>query len=156
MSDVIMYTDGSCLGNPGKGGYGVVLLYGESRKELSVGYKETTNNRMELLAVIEGLKTLKRACTVVVYTDSKYVQHAITKKWLANWQQNNWKTAAKKPVKNQDLWQGLIPLLALQTVDFRWVKGHSGHEENERCDELARDAAMGQILLDDTGFVREK
>lgn len=151
MSDVFLYTDGSCLGNPGPGGYGAVLIYGEHRKELSQGYKETTNNRMELLAVIEGLSVLTRSCTVELYTDSKYVQQAITKGWLKNWQKNGWKTAAKKPVKNQDLWRRLMPLLDKHRIDFRWVKGHSGHPENERCDELARTAASGSSLLPDTG-----
>lgn len=149
MSDVLMYTDGSCLGNPGPGGYGAVLIYGENRKELSQGYQETTNNRMELRAVIEGLSALTRSCSVELYTDSKYVQQAITKGWLRNWQKNGWKTAAKKPVKNQDLWRELMPLLEKHTIDFRWVKGHSGHPENERCDELARNAASGPNLIPD-------
>ncbi|KAB1441921.1 ribonuclease HI [Pseudodesulfovibrio senegalensis] len=144
-----MYTDGSCLGNPGPGGYGAVLVYGDNRKELSQGYSDTTNNRMELLAVIRGLETLTRSCDVQLWTDSKYVQQAITKGWLKNWQRNGWKTAAKKPVKNQDLWQQLMPQLERHQVDFRWVKGHSGHPENERCDELARTAASSSDLLPD-------
>lgn len=153
MSKVTLYTDGSCLGNPGPGGYGAVLLYGdEHRKELSQGYRLTTNNRMELLAVIEGLSTLTRPCEVELYTDSKYVQQAITKRWLVNWQKNGWKTAAKKPVKNQDLWRRLMPQLEKHTIDFRWVKGHSGHPENERCDELARTAASGRDLLEDPEY----
>lgn len=146
---VTMYTDGSCLGNPGPGGYGAVLVYGDNRKELSQGYSDTTNNRMELLAVIRGLETLTRSCDVQLWTDSKYVQQAITKGWLKNWQRNGWKTAAKKPVKNQDLWQQLMPQLERHQVDFRWVKGHSGHPENERCDELARTAASSSDLLPD-------
>lgn len=146
---VTMYTDGSCLGNPGPGGYGAVLVYGDKRRELSQGYSDTTNNRMELLAVIRGLETLTRACEVELWTDSKYVQQAITKGWLKNWQRNGWKTAAKKPVKNQDLWQQLMPQLERHQVDFRWVKGHSGHPENERCDELARTAASSSDLLPD-------
>jgi len=146
---VTMYTDGSCLGNPGPGGYGTVLLYGENRKELSQGYSDTTNNRMELLAVITGLETLTRSCDVELWTDSKYVQQAITKGWLKNWQRNGWKTAAKKPVKNQDLWRKLMPQLEQHQVEFRWVKGHSGHPENERCDELARTAASSSNLLPD-------
>ncbi len=149
MSDVFLYTDGSCLGNPGPGGYGAVLIFGEHRKELSQGYRDTTNNRMELRAVIEGLRTLTRPCSVKLYTDSKYVQQAITKGWLANWRKNGWKTAAKKPVKNQDLWRDLMPLLEKHQIDFRWVKGHSGHPENERCDELARTAASGTDLIHD-------
>lgn len=146
---VSMYTDGSCLGNPGPGGYGAVLVYGENRKELAQGYSDTTNNRMELLAVIKGLETLTRPCEVQLWTDSKYVQQAITKGWLKNWQRNGWKTAAKKPVKNQDLWRLLMPQLEKHQVDFRWVKGHSGHPGNERCDELARGAASGSNLIPD-------
>ncbi|WP_018124996.1 ribonuclease HI [Desulfovibrio oxyclinae] len=152
MTRVTIFTDGSCLGNPGRGGYGAVLKYGDTTKELSQGYRLTTNNRMELLAVIESLESLTRACEVELYTDSKYVQQAITKKWLANWQRNGWKTAAKKPVKNQDMWRRLMPLLEKHSVDFRWVKGHSGHPENERCDELARNAASGRDLLEDPEY----
>lgn len=153
---VTIYTDGSCLGNPGPGGYGAVLIYGEYKgdkadnyKELSQGYKETTNNRMELRAVIVALESLTRSCEVELWTDSKYVQQAITKKWLKNWLKNGWKTAAKKPVKNQDLWRMLIPLIEKHDVNFNWVKGHSGHMLNERVDDLARDAASGPGLLDD-------
>lgn len=149
MTRVTIYTDGSCLGNPGPGGYGAVLVYGDNRKELSQGYRNTTNNRMELLAVITALDSLTRSCSVDLYTDSKYVQQAITKNWLGNWQKNGWKTSAKKPVKNQDLWQRLLPLIKKHDVSFRWVKGHAGHPENERCDDLARTAASGSDLLDD-------
>ena len=148
---VIIYTDGSCLGNPGPGGYGAVLLAGENRKELSGGYKDTTNNRMELRAVIFALGTLKRPCRVTLYTDSQYVKNAITNGWLRGWLKNGWKTAAKKPVKNQDLWRSLMPLLKDHDIDFRWVKGHSGHPENERCDVLARTAASGRELAHDEG-----
>lgn len=153
---VTIYTDGSCLGNPGPGGYGAVLVYGEYKgesaenyKEFSQGYKRTTNNRMELLAVIVSLGALTRSCEVDLWTDSKYVQQAITKSWLKNWLKNGWKTAAKKPVKNQDLWRQLVPLIQKHDVKFNWVKGHSGHMFNERCDELARTAAVGPDLLDD-------
>ena len=132
------------------------MIYGEYKgenagnyKEFSQGYKETTNNRMELLAVIVGLGALTRPCPVDIWTDSKYVQQAITKGWLKNWVRNGWKTAAKKPVKNQDLWRQLIPLLEEHDVSFHWVKGHSGHMLNERCDVLARTAASGSDLLDD-------
>ena len=155
---VTIYTDGSCLGNPGPGGYGAVMIYGEYKgangdnyKELSQGYRETTNNRMELLAVIVALGTLTRPCEVSLWTDSKYVQQAITKGWLKNWLKNGWKTAAKKPVKNQDLWRQMIPLIEKQDVTFNWVKGHSGHLLNERVDVLARTAAEGSDLLDDSG-----
>ncbi len=158
MSDhVTIYTDGSCLGNPGPGGYGAVMIYGEYKgqnadnyKEFSQGYRDTTNNRQELRAVIVALAALTRPCEVELWTDSKYVQQAITKKWLKNWLKNGWKTAAKKPVKNQDLWRQLIPLIEKHTVNFNWVKGHSGHMLNERCDILARTAASGRDLLDDT------
>jgi ribonuclease HI len=153
---VTIYTDGSCLGNPGPGGYGTVMIYGEYKgkdadnyKEFSQGYRDTTNNRMELRAVIVGLGALTRPCEVDLWTDSKYVQQAITKDWLGNWVRNGWKTAAKKPVKNQDLWRQLIPLIEKHTVAFHWVKGHSGHMLNERCDILARTAAAGSGLLDD-------
>ncbi|BCS88595.1 ribonuclease HI [Pseudodesulfovibrio sediminis] len=156
---VTMYTDGSCLGNPGPGGYGAVLIFGEYKgetaknyKEFSQGYKRTTNNRMELLAVIVGLGALKRPCAVSLWTDSKYVQQAITQGWLKNWQKNGWKTAAKKPVKNQDLWRKLMPLIEEHDVTFNWVKGHSGHMFNERVDDLARDAASGSGLLEDKGM----
>ncbi|WP_031481476.1 ribonuclease HI [Maridesulfovibrio frigidus] len=146
---VIIYTDGSCLGNPGPGGYGAVLLFNEHRNEISQGYKRTTNNRMEMRAVIAALSELKEPCDITLFTDSQYVKNAFTKRWLANWQKNGWKTAAKKPVKNKDLWQQFIPLMAKHTVDWRWVKGHSGDPENERCDDLARDAAESYDLIED-------
>ncbi|MBG0790683.1 MAG: ribonuclease HI [Desulfovibrionaceae bacterium] len=160
MADrVTMYTDGSCLGNPGPGGYGAILIHGEYKgesgdnyKEFSQGYRRTTNNRMELLAVIVALGALKRSCSVDIWTDSKYVQQAITQGWLRNWERNGWRTAAKKPVKNQDLWRRLQPLLAEHKVDFHWVKGHSGHLLNERVDDLARNAASGPNLLEDEGM----
>ncbi len=150
MSAVVtIYTDGSCLGNPGPGGYGAVLIYGENRKELSQGYRQTTNNRMEMRGVIAALSSLKRPCQVELYTDSKYIKNAVVQNWIGNWQKNGWKTAAKKPVKNKDLWLELIELIKKHKVEFKWVKGHSGHPENERCDELARGAASGGGLLDD-------
>lgn len=138
MSVVVeLYTDGACSGNPGPGGWGVLLRYGEHQKELNGGEKETTNNRMEMMAVIEGLKALKRSSTVVVYTDSKYVLDGVTK-WLDGWKAKGWKTADKKPVKNQDLWEKLDSALVEHDVTFKWVKGHAGHPENERADYLAR------------------
>ncbi|TIH14918.1 ribonuclease HI [Marinifilum sp. JC120] len=146
-----IYTDGSCLGNPGKGGYGAVLLFNEHRKELAQGYKRTTNNRMEMRAVIAALTELKEPCEIILYTDSQYVKNAFTKKWIDNWQKNGWKTAAKKPVKNKDLWLQFIPLLEKHDVTFRWVKGHSGDPENERCDDLARNAALSGDLIVDEG-----
>lgn len=152
---VLVYTDGSCLGNPGKGGYGVILVFGGKRRELSAGFTRTTNNRMEMLGVIEGLKCLKKPCGVDLYTDSQYVAKAIEEKWLANWQKNGWKTAQKKAVKNKDLWQEMAEVLAIHDVKFHWVKGHAGHPENERCDELARTAAESKNHTPDTGFTEE-
>lgn len=150
---VMIYTDGACFGNPGPGGYGAVLVFGDKRKELSGGRRETTNNRMELMAVIEALATLTKPCEAEVVTDSKYVCDAIEKKWLAGWQKKGWKTATKTPVKNQDLWRLLIPLLEAHTVKFTWVRGHSGHAENEHCDVLAKAAAGKTGLPRDEGYV---
>ncbi|MGM0644955.1 MAG: ribonuclease HI [Thermodesulfobacteriota bacterium] len=150
---VRLYTDGACLGNPGPGGWGAVLLYGdEARKELSGGFAQTTNNRMEMLALIEGLKALTRPCRVQVWTDSRYLHDGLTKGWLRKWQQNGWQTAAKKPVKNKDLWQELAALVAKHHVDLHWVRGHSGDAENERCDVLAKNAAKRPGLPPDTGM----
>ncbi len=137
MTDVTIYTDGACSGNPGPGGWGAILLHGETCKELSGGESETTNNRMELQAAIEALKALKRPCKVALYTDSVYVRDGITK-WIKGWQRNGWRTAAKKPVKNAELWQALQAALQPHDIDWHWVKGHAGHPENERADELAR------------------
>ncbi|MEO1159633.1 MAG: ribonuclease HI [Pseudomonadota bacterium] len=137
MTDVIIYTDGACSGNPGPGGWGAILVHGETRKELSGGETETTNNRMELQAAIEALNALKRPCKVALYTDSVYVRDGITK-WIKGWQRNGWRTAAKKPVKNAELWQALQTALQPHDIDWHWVKGHAGHPENERADELAR------------------
>jgi ribonuclease HI len=141
MKTVEIFTDGACSGNPGPGGWGALLRYGENEKELFGGETETTNNRMELLAVIKALNSLKTACNVELYTDSKYVQQGITQ-WIHNWQRNNWKTAAKKPVKNADLWQQLIDAEKRHKVNWHWVKGHAGHAENERADALARKGAV--------------
>ena len=137
MKEVTIYTDGACIGNPGPGGYGVVLLYGDTRKELSGGFRLTTNNRMELRAAIEALAALKKKpCRVALYTDSNYVRSGITE-WLPAWRARGWRTADKKPVKNQDLWEALSALAAQHEVTWHWIKGHSGHPENERADELA-------------------
>ena len=133
---VQIYTDGACKGNPGVGGWGALLLFGGSEKELFGGEANTTNNRMELMAVIEALRALTRSCDAVVYTDSVYVQKGISE-WIHGWKRNGWKTADKKPVKNADLWVRLDELARQHHVDWRWVKGHSGHPENERADQLA-------------------
>jgi ribonuclease HI len=136
LSIVEVFTDGACKGNPGPGGWGALLRYGDKEKELFGGAPDTTNNRMELQAAIEALKSLKRPCTVVLTTDSQYVRQGITS-WLAGWKRNGWKTAAKQPVKNVDLWQALDEQVARHQVEWRWVKGHSGHPENDRADQLA-------------------
>ncbi len=133
---VKMFTDGACRGNPGKGGWGVLLRYGDSEKSLHGGEAMSTNNRMELTAVIKGLEALSKSCQVLVTTDSKYVLTGITE-WIHNWKRRNWKTASKKPVLNVDLWQRLDELVAQHTVEWEWVKGHSGHAENEIADQLA-------------------
>ncbi|MBQ8941677.1 MAG: ribonuclease HI [Firmicutes bacterium] len=147
-----IYTDGACSGNPGPGGYGVVMLYKNQRKELSEGFKKTTNNRMEVLAVIKGLEALKVPCQVTLYSDSKYVVDAITKGWVKKWKSNNWVKPDKKKALNVDLWERLLALLDKHKVIFVWVKGHADNVENERCDFLARQAIAGGGLLDDEGF----
>jgi ribonuclease HI len=134
---VLLFTDGACLGNPGPGGWGALLRFNGTEKEMSGGTADTTNNRMELQAVIEGLNALTRPCTVEVYTDSQYVQKGITE-WISGWKARGWKTAAKKPVKNADLWQALDAAQDPHRVSWHWVKGHAGHPENERVDDLAR------------------
>lgn len=147
MSDlptVEIFTDGACKGNPGPGGWGAVLRFrgkdGDKERELSGGEAPTTNNRMEMMAAIEALKALKRPCHVVLTTDSNYVRDGITK-WIFGWQKNGWKTADKKPVKNAELWQELLTAIRPHRVEWKWVKGHAGHPENERADRLASDAA---------------
>lgn len=139
MKLVEIYTDGACRGNPGPGGWGALLRYDGHEKLLSGGEPHTTNNRMELMAAIKALEVLKRSCRVVLTTDSQYVKNGITQ-WLAQWKRRGWKTAAKEPVKNVDLWQRLDAATAAHEVEWRWVRGHSGHTENERADSLAREA----------------
>jgi ribonuclease HI len=139
MPLVIIYTDGACSGNPGPGGWGALLRFGNREKELSGSAVKTTNNRMEMTAAIEALKTLKRSCQVEFYTDSEYLRKGITE-WINNWKQRGWKTAAKKPVKNQDLWQALDAAIQKHQINWHWVRGHAGQRENERVDELARSA----------------
>ena len=137
MKHVQIFTDGACSGNPGPGGWGTVLRFGEHEKELSGGAANTTNNRMELTAVIEGLKALKEPCAVTLTTDSKYVCDSVTKGWVYGWRKRGWKKSSGDPALNVDLWEQLLPLLETHRVEFVWVKGHAGHPENERCDALA-------------------
>ncbi len=137
MKHIDIFTDGACSGNPGKGGWGAILRYQGVERELSGGALDTTNNRMELTAVIEALSALKEPCEVTLTTDSKYVADAVLKGWVYSWQRNGWRKADKKPALNVDLWQQLLPLLETHRVTFNWVKGHAGHPENERCDTLA-------------------
>ena len=143
LKTVEMFTDGACSGNPGPGGYGVILRHRDSRgkvileKELCGSSEDTTNNRMELSGVIEGLKALKKPCNVVVTTDSKYVVDSVTKGWVYGWRKNNWKKSDKTMAQNVDLWKNLLDLLETHNVEFVWIKGHSGHTENERCDQIA-------------------
>ncbi len=137
MKRVSIFTDGACSGNPGPGGWGALIRYGDHVKELQGGEFETTNNRMELMAAIEALNALKQACAVDLYTDSQYVKGGMTG-WIHGWKKNGWKTSAKKPVKNSDLWIALDEAVARHKIEWHWVKGHAGHPENERADELAR------------------
>lgn len=143
---VELYTDGACSGNPGPGGWGALLRYKGTEKELSGAEPETTNNRMELMAAIEGLKAIKRPCPVTLYTDSKYVLQGVTE-WMSAWKTRGWKTADKKPVKNQDLWMALDEQVNRHQVTWQWVKGHNGHIENERVDELARMAIKDMLAV---------
>ena len=140
MEKVIIYSDGACSGNPGPGGWGAILMYKDNKKEISGGRKDTTNNVMELTAVIEGLKMLKFPCDVEVYSDSAYVVNAFNQKWINSWIKNNWKTSGKEPVKNKEIWQELYELTKIHNVKFIKVKGHSDNEFNNRCDEMAREA----------------
>ncbi len=158
MSDtlVTIYTDGAARGNPeGPGGYGAILQFTDSsgrmhERELSAGYRKTTNNRMELMAAIAGLEALTRPCAVDLYSDSKYLTDAFNQHWIDSWIQRDWHKADKSPVKNVDLWKRLLAAMEPHTVQYHWVKGHDGHPENERCDRLATQAADGDCLLEDT------
>ena len=141
MSHVEIATDGACKGNPGRGGWGVLLRMGDVEKELSGGERDTTNNRMELMAAIQGLNALKRPCRVTLSTDSRYVMDGLTK-WIHGWLKNGWRTADKKPVKNAELWQQLLAAAKPHRIEWVWVKGHAGHPDNERADKLASDAAL--------------
>lgn len=144
MDEVEIYTDGACRGNPGPGGWGVVMVSGKHRKEMFGGEAETTNNRMELTAVIKALQALKRPCSVVLHTDSQYVKKGITE-WIHSWKAKGWKTAAKQPVKNTDLWQALDAVQAQHEITWQWIKGHAGHPGNERADELANQGTDAAI-----------
>jgi len=157
---VEIYSDGSSRGNPGPGGFGTLLRFTDAKgevheKELSGGFRETTNNRMELLGAIVGFEALKRPCQVDFYSDSQYVVKAFTDDWISRWIARGWKGANKQPVKNVDLWQRLIKAVEPHQVTYHWVRGHNGHAENERCDTLATTAADGDMLQEDTGFESE-
>ncbi len=152
MKHVIIYTDGACMNNPGPGGYGVVLLYGEKRRELSGGFRKTTNNRMEITAAIEALKSLRYTCRVTLRTDSQYLVNTIEKGWAVKWKSNGWMRNAKDKALNPDLWQQLLDLCALHKVKFEWVRGHAGDRENERCDRLCVEASQKKDLPVDTGY----
>ena len=152
MKQVTMFTDGACSGNPGPGGWGTILRYGEHSLELSGGYRLTTNNRMEILAVISGLERLKEPCQVTVYSDSKYVVDAVSQGWVYGWQKKGWIKSNKEKALNPDLWQRLLDLMKIHKTEFVWVKGHDGHPENERCDALAVAAAAEDNLPEDSGY----
>ena len=149
MKTVTLYTDGACSGNPGPGGWGAILEYKGTEKEMSGGEANTTNNRMELTAVIQGLKALKEPCIVELYSDSKYVIDALEKGWAWGWKKKGWMRAKNEPAANPDLWERLLKQLDIHKVTFIWVKGHDGHPQNERCDQLATTAADGTDLVDD-------
>lgn len=153
MKKVIIHTDGSCLGNPGPGGWAAVLCLANTphRRELSGGFCNTTNNRMEITAVVEGLSALKEACDVQLYTDSQYVSNAVSRGWVYGWQRKGWRRG-EKPVPNADLWQKVIELLGRHRVNFNWLRGHDGNPENERCDELAKSIARQDNLPPDPGY----
>ena len=152
LKQVEIFTDGSCLGNPGPGGYGAIMRYRQHEKTFSAGYRLTTNNRMELMAVITGLEALTRPCQVELYSDSKYVTDAFNKHWVDSWLKKNWK-GSSGPVKNVDLWKRLLKAKEPHQVQFIWVKGHDGHPQNERCDHLATTAADGGDLIEDEGLM---
>ena len=152
MKQITLYTDGACSGNPGPGGFGAVLQFGKHRNELSGGFRSTTNNRMELLAVIEGLEALKQRCEVTVYSDSRYIVDAVNKGWAQRWRANGWRRNKKEKAVNPDLWVRLLDLLEKHDVSVQWVKGHAGNPGNERADELAVEASRGNDLAVDEGY----
>lgn len=153
---ITIYTDGSSRGNPGPGGFGTLLISGEKRKEIAIGYERTTNNRMELLAAIAGLEVLKLPSDVTLFSDSKYVIDSINKKWLQGWKKRGWVKSDKKPVKNIDLWKRLDAAVQPHSITWKWVKGHAGNPNNERCDQLATEAADGDDLKPDRGFEQQE
>ncbi len=155
LKHVTVYTDGACLGNPGPGGYGVILLYQGRKRELSGGYRKTTNNRMEIMAAVVGLESLKEKCSVTLYSDSQYLVKAMSKGWVHKWQANGWKRNKGEHALNPDLWKRLLRLSERHDVQFSWVKGHAGSPENIRCDELAMQAAKQPNLPVDEGYIKE-
>jgi len=155
MKEVEIFTDGACSGNPGPGGYGVILLYGKFRKECSGGFSRTTNNRMEIFAAIVALEALKEPCKVTLCSDSSYLVNAVSKHWISGWKRSGWRKADRKPVLNADLWQRLDASLSTHQVTFQWVKGHASNVNNNRCDELATTAAAAKDLPPDPGFTEE-
>lgn len=155
MKEVILYSDGACSVNPGPGGYGSILEFNGTRKEFSNGFRNTTNNRMELMGVIEPLRLLKEPCKVTIYTDSMYIVNSVKKKWLDGWVKRDWKRSDKESVKNIDLWKLMLELLEVHQLDFHWVKGHNEHEENERCDVLAVSARQQRDLEVDGEYEKE-
>lgn len=150
-SRVVLYTDGSCLGNPGPGGWAALIIDGETR-EISGGFTRTTNNRMEINALVQGLKSIPENSRVSAYTDSKYLHDALDKGWLQKWRKNGWRTSSKTPVKNRDLWEELISLLEKQNLTLNWIQAHNGQRQNERCDELAKQEAQRTDLPVDVGY----
>jgi ribonuclease HI len=153
---VTIYTDGACIGNPGPGGYGTVLIYKGRRRELSRGYRLTTNNRMEMLAAIVALEALKESCRVTIHTDSEYLANAVEKGWALRWKANGWRRNKKEKALNPDLWERLITLCDGHEVEFKWIRGHAGDTENERCDSLAIEAARQSTLIVDEGYEASK
>lgn len=154
LKKIEIFTDGSCLGNPGPGGYAAILRYKQNERILSEGYYRTTNNRMELLAAIVALEAVKEKCYITLYSDSQYLKNGIMS-WIFNWKKNGWKTSQKKTVKNADLWRRLDNVATVHQIDWHWVKGHAGHEENERCDVIAKEAANSPSKTDE-GFIENK
>jgi ribonuclease HI len=154
LKHVTIYTDGACLGNPGRGGYGVVLLFKSHRKELSGGFRLTTNNRMEILASVVALEALKEKCQITLHSDSQYLVNAVQQGWAVRWRANNWRRNKRDMAQNPDLWERVLACTERHNVEFRWLRGHAGNPENERCDQLAAAAAEGENLAADIGYER--